>query len=140
MKLKRGLSLIFAALLIMSSLLSVSCGGEDKGALDTTAAADNAEAETTAELSEIEKRQLIPDNLPESDFGGYVFTIMTYSPGTYYQEEETGDLVNDVIFRRNRQIEERFNFEIRVNAHPGIAELDEAFKKYVTAGEKAVDI
>lgn len=141
MKTKRILSLILAALLMTALLLSASCGGKDGDALDTTAAsADNAEAETTAELSDIEKRQLIPDDLPDSDFNGYVFTIMTYSPGTYYQEEETGDLVNDVIFQRNRQVEERFNFEIAVNAHPGIAELDGAFKKFVTAGEKAVDV
>lgn len=102
--------------LLLASLLLASCGG---GADDTTVtdAGTDPGADTeinTAELSEMEKRALMEDDLPEKDFGGAPFRIST-KRGTMYEideEEETGDIIEDALYARNRRIEERFNIEI----------------------------
>ncbi len=102
--------------LLLASLLLASCGG---GA-DDTAVTDNgadtgADTEiNTAELTEMEKRALMQDNLPEKDFGGVDFRIST-KRGMMYEideEEETGDIIEDALYARNRRIEERFNVKI----------------------------
>ena len=106
---KRISTLALALLLLLSS-----CGG----AVDETdAAADTTAAETTAEtgpLTEMEKRALVQDDLPDKDFGGMQFRIST-KKGMLYEidaEELTGDLLNDALYDRNLRIEERFNVEI----------------------------
>ncbi|MBQ7719347.1 MAG: hypothetical protein IJT56_02085 [Clostridia bacterium] len=139
---KKTLSMILAALMLSSAAVLAACGGEqDASPASTTAAqGEDAPAETAAETTDADVRASIPDDLPDEDLGGYTYTIMTYSKGTYYQEEETGDLVNDTIYQRNRDVEERFNVKIAVNEQPGIQELDGAFKKLVQAGENTVDL
>lgn len=106
---KRISTLALALLLLLSS-----CGG----AVDETeTAADTSAVETEAEtgpLTEMEKRALVKDDLPDKDFGGMQFRIST-KKGTLYEidaEELTGDLLNDALYDRNLRIEERFNVEI----------------------------
>lgn len=65
---------------------------------------------------------------------------MTYSPATYYIEEQTGDIVNDAIYTRNMRVEERFTVDIGVNQQPGIEELDKAAATSVLSGEDVYDI
>ena len=83
--------------------------------METTGAATDAETTiNTAELTEMEKRALMEDDLPEKDFGGKDFRIST-KRGTMYEideEEETGDIIEDALYARNRRIEERFNIKI----------------------------
>ena len=106
---KRISTLALALLLLLSS-----CGGV---ADETEAAADTSAVETEAEtgpLTEMEKRALVKDDLPDKDFGGMQFRIST-KKGTLYEidaEELTGDLLNDALYDRNLRIEERFNVEI----------------------------
>lgn len=106
---KRISTLALALLLLLSS-----CGG---AAEETEAAADTSAVETEAEtapLTEMEKRALVKDDLPDKDFGGMQFRIST-KQGTLYEidaEELTGDLLNDALYDRNLRIEERFNVEI----------------------------
>ena len=106
---KRISTLALALLLLLSS-----CGG---AAEETEAAADTSAVETEAEtgpLTEMEKRALVKDDLPDKDFGGMQFRIST-KKGTMYEidaEELTGDLLNDALYDRNLRIEERFNVEI----------------------------
>ena len=106
---KRISTLALALLLLLSS-----CGG---AAEETEAAADTSAVETEAEtgpLTEMEKRALVKDDLPDKDFGGMQFRIST-KKGTLYEidaEELTGDLLNDALYDRNLRIEERFNVEI----------------------------
>ena len=106
---KRISTLALALLLLLSS-----CGGVTE---ETEAAADTSAVETEAEtgpLTEMEKRALVKDDLPDKDFGGMQFRIST-KKGTLYEidaEELTGDLLNDALYDRNLRIEERFNVEI----------------------------
>ncbi|MBQ7301058.1 MAG: hypothetical protein IJW77_14595 [Clostridia bacterium] len=110
MKLKQITSLLLASLL----LASCSSPAGDGDVTDTGTGAASDAAVDTAELSEMEKRALMEDDLPEKDFGGADFRIST-KRGTMYEideEEETGDIIEDALYARNRRIEERFNVKI----------------------------
>ena len=100
------------ASLLAVLLLAVSCGQETSdNSSDVTTA---SEVSDTEELSELEARALIADDLPEKDYDGMQFRIST-KKGTLYEidtEETDGDILNDALFERNQRIEERFNIEI----------------------------
>ena len=75
---KRSLSLMLALLMLTSA--STACS--DAAVSDDTQTPSDtiAAPETTAEpesLSEYDKRQLIPDELPDVKFGGQSFRVMT---------------------------------------------------------------
>ena len=114
---------LFLAVLLTFAL--VSCGdsannpNENQVNPDNNQAADNnLSAEPDSIESEPERiRADVPD---EWDFNGHEFTIL--ANGTAYNsywyskdiwvEEETGDLINDAVYARNRAIEEKYNIEI----------------------------
>ena len=106
---KRNFTLLLALLLLAGT---TSCGGDSPEVVTTTSA-----DETTAPEPE-------GDGLPEVDMGGYVFSIyhcdqdkMTWTNLTLDVEEQTGDALDDAIFKRNRSAEERFNFVIEVTEY-----------------------
>jgi len=110
----------FLTLLLAAALLASSCGGT--GSADgTTAAPDGSAAETTEELTGREAvKSTLPDNL---DFKGTTFTVLQRSAdeyiGEFYAEEENGDILNDIIFQRNRHVEERLKLNMEVISIPG---------------------
>ena len=109
-----GTRRLISSLLLTAILASaVSCGSEGK-TNDTSAADDSSSApeETT------DARLALDDGLPDTDLGGYEFRILANYSGktpaalTYAPDEQTGDIVVDTTFKRNRKIEERFNCKI----------------------------
>ena len=95
-----------AYLLLISMLASfaASCG-EAAPAADTTAA-DTTEAEVTTSYL---------DTLPSTTYAGKTFTILGpyhASRTTFAAEEETGEPVNDALWKRDREVEERLEIEL----------------------------
>ena len=95
-----------ASLLLIAMLASfaASCG-EAAPAADTTAA-DTTEAEVTTSYL---------DTLPSTTYAGKTFTILGpyhASRTTFAAEEETGEPVNDALWRRDREVEERLEIEL----------------------------
>lgn len=79
-------------------------------------AGDTPETETTASteaVSETAGETVLSDDLPERDFAGAEFRILSYDPahcnGIHVVKESTGEGVNDAIFKITNAIEERFN-------------------------------
>lgn len=139
--LKTLISALLTASAITSAAAAAGCAGTGTGAaVSTSAAPDTSSAETAAETDEFDARQAVSDSLPDADYQGYKFNILTYSPTVYCVEEQTGDALTDVIYSRNVKVEDRFNCEIAVTASPGIVELDKTFKNGVMAGDAACDI
>ena len=62
------------------------------------------------------------DELGEYNFNGEDFKIQTFENQNSFlrvdTEEETGDLLNDALYKRNRTIEERFNINIKEKLVP----------------------
>lgn len=95
---------VITFILLLSLLLSASaCGGDADSGKDTTAS-DSSSDTTTAE-------EILP-NLPDADYGGYTFTF--YGRGELKDQisvEESGDTIEDAVYKRNRAVSERFNVE-----------------------------
>ena len=67
-------------------------------------------------MSEEESDTGISDGLPEKNYGGRTFTVATddYMVGDYMSDGETGDIINDAVYRRNTAIEDRFGIKLEV--------------------------
>ena len=103
------------AVILAAMLVSLAaCGGEKSGG-ETTPVGDSSE--TSAE----ETANPLDDDLGEYDFGGETFTInirpMNESSWLTsvidVDSSETGDVLYDAIYKRNRKLEQRFNFVLK---------------------------
>ena len=123
--------LLVAALAIITSCAP---GGDEAGA-DTGV--------TAPQTSENITERLYPE-LPDEDFGGYAFRVLT--KGTYnvhwqtrdiFAEGETGDTINDAVYRRNVAIEDKYGFRIE---ELGEQDFTAALKRSVLARDDAYDM
>lgn len=113
---KRIFTLLLAALLCSSSLIACA---EGENASDAVTAADtpSASEEIVEELpheeeyDSLEARKLVDDGLGERDLGGAEFRMLYQERyGEFqYSKELNGDALNDAVYQRNLDVEERFN-------------------------------
>lgn len=101
------------ALSLVALQMMASCGGGDTSAPNVTDAASEPATEAVTEPQWL-------DSLPSDlDFGGEAILIRTRGDSNTMNEvdivEEDGDVLNDAIFRRNREIEDRLNVSIAVS-------------------------
>lgn len=124
---KKKLCLLLAVLMLASGTLSCaeknekepSSGNETTGgdaSSDDTSENMETEEETDT-LTDYERRQLVPDNLPDVTYNGDSFRIMYANwymdcANEIKADEMTGDSLNDSIYERNATIEDRFNVSI----------------------------
>lgn len=130
MKIK--LSLIFILLLI----LIISCG--DSNVDNSNKITDNIEEDDTNQ----ETVRYI-DTLPALNFDGDIFSIIADSAGTNVnipEDEETGDLINDAVLKRNRDVEERFNIEFLYHLTASADETQSKASNAVMAGDADFDV
>lgn len=146
-KAKTLTSLLLAALLLAPSMLT-SCSDSAVNSDDTTAdtstvsapSADSSSEETEAETT------VISDDLPDEDFGGYAFRILScvfYNKelATYITNDElTGVPVDDALYNSKTNIEDRFKVGISwIETGNETAGLNTA-KNAINAGDDAFDI
>ena len=137
MKKTRLVSLL-SALIVCSS--AVSCGSGDVKN-DETTNADSVSQDTVKDEY----------SYPDEDFGGYEFTF--FSPDEQFGcnvrvdfEEQTGEQLDDMIYARNRRIEDRFNCKIREYKadasgwDSGQKNLCSAIAQMVMAGDSDYDV
>jgi len=126
-----------SVLLLLCIVLLASCGGEAPAA-DTTAADSTV---TTAP-----EETTISDDLGKYDFGGRVFNIVYSadqlgSTWPYTIEEETGDILSDAVYRREINVEDRFNVDITwFSAGGENKEVYNAFRPAVMAGDQTYQL
>lgn len=132
---------ISASLLAMLLLLqAVSCAGKSDAGEQPETTSESA-AEETVETTEAETTtELIAADVPDSDFEGAGFVILTYDDGNLatrlYKnsdiETETGDTISDAIYRRNLEVEEKLNIDISQFA---VSSVESTAKKAIMAGD-----
>ncbi len=92
----------------------------------------------THELTELEKRQALSDNLEDEDFGGKAFRIIVGDEyefvEEFYVDSLTGDTCNDAVYNRNAKIESRFHCKISVLPQATRDEAVNTLKKIVQSG------
>ena len=126
-------------LLLASMLLSLAaCGGTkeaDTGTDTTTDTTVQGESETETETTDPLA------GLDVIDMEGYAFRQLLRDKDQWIAdmiaEEQTGEVVNDAIFRRNTEVEERYNCtftysvsstgNFNMDAKPGIVAGDDAY-------------
>jgi len=132
------------ALLSVGSAALMSCGDSgDNGAVTTAAAGgEMTAADTAIETTEEDVRRAVSDNVPEFDFGGAEFRTMTQdsTANDIWVKEETGDILDDAIYARNRTVEERFNITIPEVLAVPFGEISNYVKKSVNAGDDAYEL
>ncbi len=137
---KRTLSVLLVCLTILPLL--AACGGADADVVPENTrlietAAETA-AETTADRSAV-------DDLPELDYDGSSFHVrsVTYDPQSYLTlfdlEEQSGDVVQDALYMRNRIIEERLNI-VFVSSEDTYTENYKMLNSVALAGDSSFDL
>ena len=132
------------SLLLLAAMLTASCGentGTNTPVADT--AADTAAIVTEA-VTEAVPTEMDEHPLPDADMNGMPFRFLNYDPVTLtwalidqVVDEETGESINDEIFRRNSRISEKYNvvFEETVNE-----DVPSIYRKTLMSGEDLYEI
>jgi len=144
---------IFTALLasLMLALPLASCSGDtpDVPAAEDTTTAGETETTLPAETAPlVTGRADAKDNLPATlDLGGKsigVFTDDAASVRHYDVDgggEESGDVVKDAVYRRNRSVEERLKVKLDITAMPGAYKtVGNTMEQNILAGDDTWDL
>ena len=137
--------LIFALALIMLS----ACAQTDKAVTDDDGgvaenASDGAETEANNEEVAEDKWAQEPHNLPEKDFGGREFNVITVEwtePNRVYDlfsvDEQSGEPIPDALYQRRLTVEEKYNIKMNTTqaSDPG-----GTAKKSILAGDNSYDL
>lgn len=135
MKKTRFISL-FLSLLIAAS--AVSCGSSNEDSKTTTNA-------STSDTTAAEEDTSIHDDLPSRDFNDETITFLVREElGYEFDAEQTGDVVDDAVYKRNQSISERFNVNLEYIQTPGLwaskADYQALITNSVMAGDNSYDI
>lgn len=128
---------LFLALVIAS--MSISCGS-------SPAPADGSNDTQTSAPSDTSKEDTsVHDDLPARDFNDETITFLVREEMGYeFDAEQTGDVVNDAVFKRNQSISERFNVNLEYIKTPGLwaskADYQALITNSVMAGDNSYDI
>ncbi len=139
---KKSSLLALAALLVAGAMYS--CGDDADVTADTTGANETDAQQTEAVTEGAEKH--FSDGIAKADFGGADYRILTSNiiagyelPTTInYAEEETGEIVNDTLFARDRWMEETFNVNMAYTLDDGMNPSQ--ILKSIQAGDDLYDM
>ncbi|MHC1695438.1 MAG: ABC transporter substrate-binding protein [Eubacteriales bacterium] len=132
---KKAMALILAIVILSLPLLSCGESGEKPALADSTTQASETPTGST------DPRDLYPS--PEvKDFEGYEFRMLTnenltFQQVEYFADEQTGDLMNDTIYTRNRKVEDQYNIKI---SYIEQSDVVGTIRKSVQAGDDICDI
>ncbi|MCL1859348.1 MAG: hypothetical protein FWF92_08960 [Oscillospiraceae bacterium] len=121
MKLLKITVLILCMAFIVMQLFACDNPGKSQNDSDNskTTTDDQLDGENPedSQNNEIDSRLDVSDGLPEADFGNSAFTVL-YPDWAAYQtylvaEEDNGDLMNDVVYYRQKHVEDRFNIQMK---------------------------
>ncbi len=141
-KLLKAACTMLTVLMLASSL--AACAGET----DTAKTPADTQADTAVVTDAVteEDTRIYPE-LPEANFNGHLFNVLHWDRSDWptracvdiYAETETGDTINDAVYRRNLAVMEKYNFEIALQKEqPG--DLTKLVKQNIQTGSDAYDL
>jgi hypothetical protein len=123
-----------SALLCLCIIISVaSCSEKESDNQQETASVTETQAETTDYL----------ETLPKENYGGYSFRIIAQhfnERPNFPDETETGDVLNDALYRRNKQVEELLGINFENIAYEDRGQVRTKVMTAVNANEDAYDL
>lgn len=138
----KAAAVLLALLTVAPTMSACSSGADTAKTSDTTASVTAAATDAVSE----EDTRIYPD-LPEENYNGYTFNVLHWDRSDWptracvdiYAETETGDTINDAVYRRNMAVMEKYDFEITLQKEqPG--DLTTLAKKNVQTGSDAYDL
>lgn len=133
--LKSLVSMILAILMLLPAL--VACADND-GAGETTTADQGVASTTQGADGPVQvEEETTRDTLPELDFGGEEVNILYWenaNQNEFYVEQTDGTDINDVVYKRNENVQERLNFQFAWNGQKGAKGNQSEFVTYVRTG------
>lgn len=129
----------FVSLILLSAMLAsilVSCGNEPTETNETT--------ESVSQTAEQAVNDCL-ETFEKTDFGGRPFNVLVSSEWTVdtldqiWVEAETGDVVLDSVWKRNREVEEYFGVVVTPRAIP-YNDLADTVRREVQSGEDTTDL
>jgi len=144
MKIKKFISLILTVVILAMALLAACAPKNDGNSLGKGGADSNNSVGNDG--GEIEKSTEEEDDgykIPSVNFGGYVMRLLTMEEDDWAisnldTEEETGEPVNDGMYRRNRQVE--FALDVVIKEIPSGYFPEQNFKKSVLSNTDEYDL
>lgn len=127
-------SLICVLLALMMLVPAFASCAETVGGEETTA---GAQASTTLAEGESAVPETTRDTLPELDFGGEDVHILYWENANnneFYVEQTDGTEINDVVYRRNENVQARLGFNFVWNGQKGAKSNLGDFVNYVRNG------
>ncbi len=139
MTIRKLLCIPLALILLLGT---AACGGTpEKTTVQTTSADD---AQTTA-APETTAKELVPE-LPAKDYKGKDYRILIRELTSYEfaADELTGEVINDAVFQRNKDIGDEYNVNLNIIQLGGWAsessEMLAAVRKSISAGTDEYDL
>ncbi len=137
---KRTISLIFVIIMILSVVFTAGCAKE--GAGTETTAPQTGTVEDTAAKTETEAETQPPDGLPEENYKGREFRVITSEVSEkdiYTEDHEIADPLHDAVYTRNMNVQERFGIKITVESDT-YAAVTNRVARSVKAGSDDYDL
>ena len=121
---------LFCALLIGAT--AISCGSDGTPEVTT--------AETTSASTTVVDDSRVQDNLPELDLEGRTVNILIREDMAYeFDTEQSGDIMDDVVYERNQDIMDRFNLNLEYIVEPGNWAYKDTYQSLITTAVLAND-
>jgi len=133
-------SLLLSALLLSLTLTSCSqsSSGDSGNTSDTASISETTAAETVDPLA---------DSLPPEDFDGREFRMYARNDKNAnetiycYSEAMDGDVINDAVYKANKNVEERFNVDITMTGYEAaVNTINSPIGNSLLAGDDLFDI
>ncbi len=139
---KRLLALALALLTIGGAM--ASCGDQPAGNNPSDKQTGGVESKETTAAKEEEPTVAMLDTLLDANYNGYEFKTLLNDQDERFVDimtegEETGDTMNDLVYRRNAAVEEKYNIKISGESDE-YGKVNEKLKKTVQAGMYEYDL
>ena len=135
---KRILSTLLLISMLSALTVTSACGDTTDDGGKTTETTSTGEVTTVEEGPQLE--------LPDVNYEGKEFTILStvHADYEYVSEEQTGDIVSDAVYNRNRNVEELLGINLNIITEPGHWDDRDNFNHLITSsvmsGDGAYDL
>ena len=144
---KKLMALMFVILMVLPMVVACGKGGKTES---TTGVVINGNASADDKLSEEDKKEreeimkYVDELAAEHDFSGKTFTWIGGGSQSPQEDEETGDVAQDALYFRQRDIEEKFgiawsNYSPEAIEGSGSHPVVDAVTRDVLAGSQSYD-
>lgn len=141
---RKILCLFLSLLLASTALMTAGCSEQSSSGTDTPSNTPSAAGVTDTEAAEDEDEAFITDGLPEKDFGGETFAILTtswYNAKKYiYADEMDGEVVNDALYNQRMKVSDRFNVNVTCNDDDDLDPVSAKVHNCVVSGDDSYSI